>query len=653
MPGHEPRIIIETREELIYLLAEAAAIEHNLLCTYLYAAWSLKRGTGDGLQPDEAEAVQRWRRVILSVAVEEMTHLTLACNLTSAVGGAPHFSRPNFPVPAGYHPDGVVVALAPFSRAALDHFIFLERPEGSDGVDSSEYPHPAHHVRRFVRGSLMPSAQDYATVGHLYRGLRHGLAVLTKELGERALFCGDPASQLGPDDVALEGVQVISDLASAEAAIETIVEQGEGAPSHRDDSHYSRFVAVRDEYYRLSAARPAFAPAFPVAHNPVLRPPTDVHDRVHIDNPEAAHVLDLANAVYGHMLRCLVQSYGRGRDGEAGKHLYAGIGTDLMPVVDALGSHLASLPAGPSHSGIHAGMTFTMLRDVAKLPPGPGEARFMAERLLDMARHADQLFPAGHALAFLSARLVEIAGKIEVAAAPGAGDAFPHPRPEESQGDVAAAMAGDVTVAEGRELAIRFDGRRCIHARFCVLGAPDVFKANTPGEWIFPDAMATSAIVEVAHQCPSGAIQYRRKDGGPQEPAPPVNTARIRENGPYALHAPLRLKGADIGYRAVLCRCGQSKNKPFCDNSHIAAGFKATGEPERIESAPLAARDGTLELEPLYNGPLLVTGNLEIVSGTGKTIRRVTRAHLCRCGGSRNKPFCDGTHNVIGFKAPA
>ncbi|MEI9900729.1 MAG: ferritin-like domain-containing protein [Hyphomicrobium sp.] len=142
MSEREPRIVIETREELIYLLAEAAAIEQNLMCTYLYAAWSLKRGEEDGLKRDEAEAVQRWRRAILSVAVEEMTHLTLVCNLVSAVGGAPHLSRPNFPVPAGYHPDGVVVALAPFSRAALDHFIYLERPEGEAGNRQRGVPPP-------------------------------------------------------------------------------------------------------------------------------------------------------------------------------------------------------------------------------------------------------------------------------------------------------------------------------------------------------------------------------------------------------------------------------------------------------------------------------------------------------------------------------
>src|SRR4029079_12991982 len=121
MAAHEPRIRIETREELIYLLAEAAAIEHNLMCCYLYAAWSLKRGEEDGLSPAEAKAVRAWKSAIIRVAVEEMAHLTLVGNLTSAVGGSPHFSRPNFPIAPGYHPAGVVVELARFSHAVLDH----------------------------------------------------------------------------------------------------------------------------------------------------------------------------------------------------------------------------------------------------------------------------------------------------------------------------------------------------------------------------------------------------------------------------------------------------------------------------------------------------------------------------------------------------
>ena len=77
----------------------------------------------------------------------------------------------------------------------------------------------------------------------------------------------------------------------------------------------------------------------------------------------------------------------------------------------------------------------------------------------------------------------------------------------------------------------------------------------------------------------------------------------------------------------------------------------ATGEPATTPSEPLAQRNGPLQVEPTHNGPLHVTGDMELVSGTGRTLNRVTDAWLCRCGHSANKPYCDGTHAKIGFVA--
>jgi CDGSH-type Zn-finger protein/uncharacterized Fe-S cluster protein YjdI len=202
------------------------------------------------------------------------------------------------------------------------------------------------------------------------------------------------------------------------------------------------------------------------------------------------------------------------------------------------------------------------------------------------------------------------------------------------------------------EVTLRFEGKRCIHSRHCVLGAPSVFLANVKGPWLHPETTSVEHLVRVAHACPSGAITYERKDGA-QETAPDVNVLRLRENGPYSVHADLKLTGHRAGFRATLCRCGQSKNKPFCDNSHRDAGFVATGEPHTRPSEPLAVRGGALKVEPMTNGPLQVIGNLEICAGTGRTIDRVQSARLCRCGGSKNKPFCDGTHAKIGFRSDA
>lgn len=212
-------------------------------------------------------------------------------------------------------------------------------------------------------------------------------------------------------------------------------------------------------------------------------------------------------------------------------------------------------------------------------------------------------------------------------------------------------MSSPVEEVRGKRALIKFEAKKCIHSRQCVLGRPDVFVPNVAGEWIHPDAATPEEIAALAQSCPSGAIAYERLDGGEQEKAPIVNLARVRENGPMALHGELQIEGQAPTFRATLCRCGASKNKPFCDGSHTAAGFTATGEPATAESTPLAVRNGPLAIKPLLNGPLLVTGNVEVVTGTGRTIHRTQKMALCRCGGSANKPYCDGTHSRIGFSS--
>ena len=184
-----------------------------------------------------------------------------------------------------------------------------------------------------------------------------------------------------------------------------------------------------------------------------------------------------------------------------------------------------------------------------------------------------------------------------------------------------------------------------------MLEAPNVFKANTPGEWIFPDAMDAERLAAVALNCPSGAIRFRRKDGGLEESAPPVNTLKVRENGPYAIAAELRIDGQPDGFRATLCRCGASKRKPYCDGSHAEVGFVATGEPPLRLIDPLPARDGVLNVVPKRNGPLEVEGPLELCAGTGRVFHRDASVRLCRCGQSKTKPFCDLSHVAAGFEA--
>jgi CDGSH-type Zn-finger protein len=211
----------------------------------------------------------------------------------------------------------------------------------------------------------------------------------------------------------------------------------------------------------------------------------------------------------------------------------------------------------------------------------------------------------------------------------------------------------DIEEYKGVRITIVNDGERCIHSRYCVLNLDSVFKPNVDGPWIDPDAASREAVIAVVEKCPSGALRYRPTDSAAPEHPPTVNTVRVWENGPLAVHAELDVAGNTAAFRGVLCRCGQSKRKPYCDHSHAAAAFVATGEPESKEVKTLAAKDGPLKVRLTHNGPLCIEGNLEICAASGRTVSRETKVFLCRCGQSGDKPYCDGSHMKAGFTANA
>jgi CDGSH-type Zn-finger protein/uncharacterized Fe-S cluster protein YjdI len=652
---------VPSRELLLHRLYEAAELEHNLMCTYLYAMFSLKSDPADGLGGVEAAAVARWRKAILDVAVAEMGHLVAIWNITAGLGGTPRFGRTNFPLDPGLLPAGVVVRLAPFDLATLQHFVHLERPAGSEEPDGEGFAYERNYRREIAAPRLVPMPNDYATVGEFYQLLDASLRAFVGSVGESAAFCGDKALQLAATDVSLTAARPVACLKTASSALDAIIVEGEGARADTPDSHFQRFVAVRTEYRGLLASNAAFRPAFPAATNPVLRRPPRPEGRVWIEDETAAATVDLGNACYQLMLRLLGHAYST-PSGSDEKALSVDTAIALMRATTSLGEAAARLPAGPSNPNCHAGLSFTALRDSAPLPAGAGARTFAIERAQELADAAarlarapvagpvrSRLESAGRQLAALAARVAR--GFANAPARPVATPVPAPAAPTAAGGDEVRTIDGDVERVEGRALTLEFEAKRCIHARFCVTGAPKVFLANVQGPWIHPDAMDTERLVDIAHACPSGAIQYRRKDGRPDEGLPPVNLASVREAGPYAFRGELVLDGARIGTRATLCRCGASKNKPFCDGSHHDAGFAASGEPPSTQTDMLPVRDGPLRVDPEVDGPLSVRGNLEITSGTGRVVARVTTARLCRCGGSGTKPFCDGTHAKIGFRS--
>lgn len=208
---------------------------------------------------------------------------------------------------------------------------------------------------------------------------------------------------------------------------------------------------------------------------------------------------------------------------------------------------------------------------------------------------------------------------------------------------------GRVKTYDGKDIAISFDMGRCIHARNCYLKLSEVFDpARKP--WVDPDAAPAEEIAAMIRTCPSGALSYARKDGGLDERPPRINRVAVLENGPLALTGDLKL-GEASETRVTLCRCGLSKSKPYCDYSHVAAGFEATGEPEEAEGK--VQDPGPVEIRANEDGCLVLSGPAEVVSGTGRRVKQAGKLFLCRCGHSGNKPFCDGSHKAAGFKADA
>ena len=215
-------------------------------------------------------------------------------------------------------------------------------------------------------------------------------------------------------------------------------------------------------------------------------------------------------------------------------------------------------------------------------------------------------------------------------------------------------MARKVTYS-GSAVDVTWDGELCVHVGECGRAKGDLFEGGRD-PWCDPDQVEANYAAEVTRRCPTGALTYTRRDGGEAERAPDKNTIVVANNGPLYVTGDLQIDGAKpeqtgLSKRAALCRCGNSQNKPFCDNSHEVAHFVDRGAVgDRGPGLPGETR-GELTVRRAPNGPLLVAGPCTIVAGTGREAWSGVRAALCRCGHSANKPFCDGAHRAAGFQA--
>ncbi|HEU0132141.1 MAG TPA: ferritin-like domain-containing protein [Mycobacteriales bacterium] len=376
------------------LLSEAAEIEHSLACQYLFAAFSLKQPGDPGLTPEQGAMVSRWfDRIVHTVATQEMLHLALANNMLTAIGGAPYLVRPNFPQWDKLYSVGLDSVLTPFSVETLERFMCWEKPQWPGPWDAACAARPlmlsvdAQQLATSATEELNPDAYPYSTIAGLYDRIR----ACFESADEAALFIGNPADQVGESYVPfVPTLHRVTDTASAVAAIDLIVVEGEGTPSpDPTDCHYGWFRDIRDELAAELARDPSFEPAWPCVDNPLF----DFHHdnstpgATMVTVPYTRQVGELFTASYDVLLTILMRLFDADGETDEERRTLAACAVALMrTVITPLGVALARLPAfaadPPSPT---AGASFELFRDVQPLPHREPAWTYLRERLGEIA----------------------------------------------------------------------------------------------------------------------------------------------------------------------------------------------------------------------------------------------------------------------------
>jgi len=216
-------------------------------------------------------------------------------------------------------------------------------------------------------------------------------------------------------------------------------------------------------------------------------------------------------------------------------------------------------------------------------------------------------------------------------------------------------MKKKILTYEGEEITITYDVKRCIHAENCIHGLPDVFaKGRRP--WINADGAGGEEAADVIETCPTGALQYEMRKSDRVEQPPSKNQIIMQKNGPVYMFGDIEIQDHEGNTvlkdtRFALCRCGASKNKPACDNSHLDIEFSAgtNADPSKLPG-PAEGGHGKLVVKLMKNGPAILAGTYTVESETMESKTSDKGVALCRCGASDTKPFCDGSHKDEGFK---
>jgi len=636
---------VDTREELLYLLTRASELEHDLACSYLYAGYSIKTRLDEGgVTAAELDTIRGWKRKIAGVAVEEMLHLAQVSNILTAVGGAPHFARSNFPLPASTFPFGIRIALEPLSQSLIERFVCYEMPE--QGVLAPEIMAQYDDLRKRAAGAarhevlreqnrVEPFDIDFTTVGEFY----HKIESAFDRIPQDRLFIGDPSVQANPQylDLPKDLVQVV-DAASARRAIEMIVEQGESPTSHHPQAHFVVFDSIRREYEALAAQARAegrsFEPFRPMIDNPSTRGIGAVSGTNRITEPAGQELAGLFNSAYDLMLMMLVRFFAHGGESEEELRLLArGTLRIMASGLRPLGEALAKTPAGPEYPGKTAGPTFGFTGNIHLLAHKTAAWIFFLERLYDLSARLTAI--ASHAL--LPQEVQEAAAALESVAehlTPFIPDRF-----------------AESIRCEARDRAAATRIRPEVDGPYIVRNLRKL--TNSKGE--------TLPVRPIVALCRCGGSNIKPYCDGTHARIG-FSSAKSPERTPDRQD---RYEGTEIvvlDNRGTCCHFGNCTD-------HLPQVFHHDGEPfvtpdgaaaQSVEAIVRACPSGALsfikngstyegeqreaEIYVANNASYYVRGGIEL---EGEAMNQgALREHfaLCRCGQSKNKPFCDGSH---------
>ncbi len=649
-PGRPHVAEVDSREELIYLLSRASELEHALACVYLFAAYSLKSDLAEGgMTAQELERVRSWKQKLAKVAVEEMLHLAQVSNLLTAIGGAPHFRRSNFPLPPSYFPFGIELSLEPFSQTLIERLVCCEMPDAERlsaldeqlqeefnalldrvaiGVHDRVIEAPALHTTE-------PYDVDFKTVPDLYHKIKTGF----ERIPEEQLFIGPPEAQANAKYLDEEGHLIgVLDRDSALQAIQMIIDQGEAPTTDHPDAHFCVFNRIRMELEELTARANAegriFRPARPVVSNPVTRFFGPGSGRTRITDPFAQEVADLFNSAYDTMLLMLMRFFAHIEESEGELRMLArGTLRMMASVLRPLAEALTKVPAGDSYPGRTAGPGFGYNRDVHLLAHKRSAWIFFLERLWDLAGRTTQLAQDESA----PPEIAEAAAALESVA-------------EHLMPFVPRENAEHIKMfacASAAEISIRPE----LNGPYLVMNLPEL--TNSKG--------ATLRTRPVVALCRCG--------GSALKPYCDGTHARIGfDSAKSAERTPDRLERYDGKQITVTDNRGTCAHAGFCTD-HLPEVFgerpdgfvqpNAASKEQIIDTVSHCpsgalgyvldgiAYAGEQRRPSIYvsqNGPYHVRGGIDL-HGTHRN-EGASREHyaLCRCGQSKNKPFCDGSH---------